>query len=305
MFTLRLAGLSGILMVLAAVTPSWASDYANARKDGPVNLSYACPAGSTWDPRGGGKCRSCPPGSNMVMFECRHWVPPIAARAVHVYDRQGFLAAFEPCKAGSFPAGVSAGCYRCPRGLIHNSALPVEVPGVCFRAPRVENYPAKAVANMPTLDLINPTKIGERLRKLGCARYGAKSFFDPIGGGSCWSCPGNHPQRTVSPVNGHKACATRACGARDHRPCMITERFPSCDRGLIENPISNTCVPPPNLTCYAAIGAVKGALTLVREAQQAGKAVSLDELNRVPGLSVLLNLVQGQVSQLSPRPANC
>ncbi|MDH3699671.1 MAG: hypothetical protein OEU46_00035 [Alphaproteobacteria bacterium] len=42
-----------------------------------------------------------------------------------------------------------------------------------------------------------------------CKRYGRRAFFDPRKGGQCWKCPGSHPQRTVLPVTGKRACQPR------------------------------------------------------------------------------------------------
>lgn len=48
----------------------------------------------------------------------------------------------------------------------------------------------------------------------GKACSGKDEFWDPINGGSCWSCPKSHPNRTANPVNGKNAMnkdVSKAC----------------------------------------------------------------------------------------------
>lgn len=292
--TLRWIWIVGCLSLLIVAAPSWGGQYAAAKRLGRINLSYGCPAGSTWDPRGGGECRACPAGTKMVLWECRRFIPPIAERAIYVYRRHSI---FKGCRKGTFPAGLTTGCYRCRRGLLHNGALPVEVPGVCFRPPRIRKFPAKVVARVSAAQLIDPRRALGNLSRLGCGSYGKRAFFDLIGGGSCWSCPASHPTRTLYPVISGKACATRACGARGGRPCYVWERIPSCNKGLIENPFTNTCVPPPDIGCLATVNTVKAVITAVRKAEEAGKALSAERLQKVPGLGAMLRFMNNQMAQ--------
>ncbi len=285
----------GLLSLLIVATPSWGGQYSAAKRHGRIDLSYGCPAGSYWDPRGGGECRACPAGSSMVLFECRRAIAPIAEKAIYVYHRHNI---FQGCRKGTFPAGVTTKCYRCRRGLLHNGALPVEVPGVCFRPPEIKNLPARVVAKVTPAQLIDPHRVIGELSKLGCARYGKGVFFDPRGGGSCWSCPASHPTRTLYPVNTARACATRTCGTRNGRPCYLWERIPSCNKGLIENPLTNTCVPPPDIGCLAMVSTAKAVFGAVRKAQKAGKALSAEQLRKIPGLGAVLRFVENQMAQV-------
>jgi hypothetical protein len=65
---------------------------------------------------------------------------------------------------------------------------------------------------------VTPAPAPERARRFtparyagpfSCKRYGKSAFFDPRKGGQCWKCPRSHPQRTVLPVTGKRACQPR------------------------------------------------------------------------------------------------
>jgi hypothetical protein len=54
----------------------------------------------------------------------------------------------------------------------------------------------------------------------------------------------NH-QNVLSPP----VVARPNCGALNQRPCLVTERVPSCDKGLVENFSSNRCTRPAPVIC--------------------------------------------------------
>lgn len=287
----RLLSAVTILAVVLFGASASAADYARATKHGAVDLSIGCPRGSTWDPRGGGTCRACPAGTKMVLFECRKATPPVAERALYVYSRSTIL---QGCRRGTFPAGLTTKCYRCRRGLSHNGALPVEVPGVCFKLPTIRNFPSKVVARVTPGQLLDPKRLARDAQTKGCAGYGKKAFFDLVEFGSCWSCPASHPRRTIYPVYGPNACATAACGKYGGRPCYVWERIPSCDKGLLEDPFSNRCVKPKDFACRGAMVGVNAVMGVAREAQKAGKALNLDALKKIPGVAEAMRFVENQ-----------
>jgi hypothetical protein len=120
--------------------------------------------------------------------------------------------------------------------------------------------------------------------KLARAKYMGKvlnskpsgAFLDPRKGGEYWSCPAGYI-RNLNPVTHRAACTVApkyacdgsnvgvrgkcykkgACGARNQRPCLITERIPSCRKGFAEDFIDNKCIP----------ANVAGCLTLTRSLQ--------------------------------------
>lgn len=292
----RATWLALALITLPLAAP--AAEYAKANKHGAIDLSIECPSGSTWDPRNGGECRACPEGTKMVLFECRRAIAPVAEKAKYVYRRK----IGKKCKKGTFQAGLTRKCYECREGLRHNGALPVEVPGVCFREPRVETSAAKVVAKKSHLDIIDPRNVASVLSDVGCNGYGKDVFFDPIKGGTCWSCPADHPVRTLYPVTSPNACASKACGREGGRPCYVWERLaPSCDKGLIEHPLKNTCVRAADFGCRATIAAARETIDAIRKAREAGNAASEELMKKLPFLKAAIRFAQNQSAHAQAR----
>jgi len=128
-------------------------------------------------------------------------------------------------------------CYKCPSGYKHDITKFGDKSGVCYKYLPDKYSKANKVSGNLLCD---------------------KGFFDPIDGGTCWTCPANAPKRTVHSVKSAQACVSEACGAEGARPCLITERIPSCNSGLLEDFVHNKCVKV-NLqaeVCKAVLGAL-------------------------------------------------
>ena len=102
------------------------------------------------------------------------------------------------------------------------------------------------------------------------------AFFDPRKGGEYWSCPSRYI-RNLNPVTHRAACTVSpvyacdsgnigsrgkcykkgSCGKRNGRPCMIVERFPSCNKGLAEDFIDNKCIPAKVAACLTLTRTIK------------------------------------------------
>lgn len=136
-------------------------------------------------------------------------------------------------------------CYSCDSGYKHDASKFGNQDGVCYKD-REDRY----------------SKADRMTGSVFCEQRGA--FSDPIDGGTCWTCPASHPTRTAlvdgkfEPVNGPKACVSAACGQEGGRPCLVTERFPSCDKGLAEDFLEGKCVPDVSeKTCMAIVQSLK------------------------------------------------
>jgi len=108
-----------------------------------------------------------------------------------------FIAkAREKCPSGSFWDPTDGGsCYRCPsnygRAIIH----PVTSAKACWRPGRVGTKHAHHKRKTPWV--------------WECKRH---EFWDPNGGGGCWTCPGGYG-RTVYHVASKRACAKWSKGS--------------------------------------------------------------------------------------------
>jgi hypothetical protein len=88
------------------------------------------------------------------------------------------------CPSGSFFDLTSWSCWSCPSGF-NRSAAPVISEQACSQA------------TSQTLERIRAEFVG--------ARCPAGSFFDPIRGGECWSCPGGY-NRSAAHIEAVNAC---------------------------------------------------------------------------------------------------
>ena len=67
---------------------------------------------------------------------------------------------------------------------------------------------------------------------VGKACDGKDEFWDPINGGTCWSCPSSHPNRTANPVDGSAACSSPAI--KTAKAKFVTST--SCGKGQFRDP---------------------------------------------------------------------
>ncbi|MFA4829419.1 MAG: hypothetical protein WC855_02135 [Thermodesulfovibrionales bacterium] len=158
-------------------------------------------------------------------------------------------------------------CYKCPKGYTHDHSKHHDENGVCWKD-HADQY----------------SKANKKSGNLLCN----KGFFDPIDGGTCWTCPDNFPIRTASSVKSDTACKTESCGAKNARPCLITERVPSCDSGLYENFKDNKCrtLPPGQNAWSASIDSMVDAVSQVggtcSSVLNQGGAGVIKEFQKVP-----------------------
>jgi hypothetical protein len=162
---------------------------AKAKYEGKFDLS--CPKGSYFDPRNGGECWSCPAKNKRTVF------PVNGGKACEIPLHEDFAKAgkkrknskvgqgcpknqFWDVKGGN---GLLGACYACPGGF-HRTAFAVDNKKAC----------AKTMA---------PKFSKASYRDKALCPKGA--FFDPIQGGTCWSCPSGHV-RSASSVKSGSAC---------------------------------------------------------------------------------------------------
>ncbi len=147
--------------------------------------STTCPGGSFFDPQNGGECWSCPSGyirnASPVTSNDACW------KAVSEDLKRATKVGSTGCPGGTFLDPRNSGeCWSCPSGYMRTLA-PVTAGDACAK------------------DLIFGPKSSATFHKKS-GSCGGDSFFDPIDGGSCWTCPSGY-RRTLNPVNGDAACA--------------------------------------------------------------------------------------------------
>lgn len=238
-----------------------------------------CPAGSFFDPVDGGTCWSCPADFNRHVTHVKANDAcirlPRMAHAKSTRHGRGILPT--DCSRGQFwdPNGY---CFSCPQGYTR-TASPVSAGDACARA-------------------IGASTARAALKKsLACT---SGSFFDLVDGGTCWRCPSGYV-RTLAHVKAPNACAVDLvagvhktlgrcsdglvnvggvcarkgeCGAKGQRPCLLTERFPSCNKGLAEDFIKHRCVEDQ---------LARAACTVLVDAIWTGKEI-VGLLNQIPSL---------------------
>lgn len=256
------------------------------------SLLKACRKG-TFANAGSQSCYSCPKGwkhdptkkvkTNGVCFK--------PAKTDHFKATEGEDFSLS-CKSGFYDPIDKGSCWTCPKGYVRQ-VTSVKSDKACMAVSAPRSTAARLIkAHSPRV-----VDIADGVTKLGCRAHGNSAFFDLIDGGTCWSCPSSHPQRTLYAVNKDRACATRTCGAENGRPCFVWERIPSCNRGLIENPISNQCVRPANLACKAYVNTLAGFRKTIEEADRLSGAAQEEALKKVPGGEAMINFVLNQYTQ--------
>jgi hypothetical protein len=147
--------------------------------------STTCASGFFFDPQNGGECWSCPSGYirnvSAVGSNDACW------KAVSENLKRATKVGATGCPGGTFHDPRNGGeCWSCPSGYMRTLA-PVTAGDACAK------------------DLIfGPKSSATFHKKVGSCS--GDSFFDPIDGGSCWTCPSGY-RRTANPVNGDAACA--------------------------------------------------------------------------------------------------
>lgn len=145
-----------------------------------------CPSGSFYDPIRGGECWSCPVGykrSAAHIDAANACFVPAGERLSRATRVKNTIWPHE-CPGGTFHDGWNGGaCWRCPGGY-NRTANHINTDKACSASFSEQQARARVV------------------KKAQCE---TGEFQDPRNGGECWSCP-TETSRTLSPVNGNKAC---------------------------------------------------------------------------------------------------
>ncbi len=238
---------------------------------------YTCPKGWKHDPSKRVK-------SNGVCYKPR--------KVSH--DRASEVQDFSlSCKRGFFDPIDGGSCWTCPADYVRQASS-VKDAKACMKVQK----PSFTKASFVRQHKPKPSTVIKGASQLGCANKGANAFFDPIQGGSCWSCPAGNPVRSLYGVNSNKACMSKTCGKEGGRPCLVWERVPSCDAGLVEDFLNNECRRPKNLACNAYVTSLAGLSRAVDEANAAGEALSKEAIERIPGAKLLLRSMARKMQEV-------
>ena len=182
---------------------------------------------------------------------------------------------------------------------------------------------------------------GEKLSKakyLGKTRNRKPSgaFVDPRYGGEYWRCPTGF-WRNLNPVTAKAACTVDvgkncdrgniaiagalfkgeditkyscykklACGREKQRPCQLTERIPSCNRGLAEDFIANECINVTLAACLTGVRTIRfavktiGSLTpLEKEILKIVQKMAEDILYIIPEMKKLVQAGEKEIMKLA------
>jgi hypothetical protein len=281
--------LSGYERTLSAVTGKKACSKRIAKKNAKAKYSYntgsvlkACKKG-TFANVGSSKCYKCAKGY-------KH-------NGAKKVNKSGvcYKSAYTSYKTAAKTSSIAVSC---PRGQIYDLING----GSCWTCPsgnkRTGNAvnSAKACSKAMTPKYAKAKKIkSANLLKGGCeADYGKSSFFDLAKGGSCWSCASSHPQRTLYGADTKKACASKTCGSVDGRPCLVWERIPSCNKGLMEDPFTNTCAKPKDFACTATLATIKEVKKINETLARKGREAQEEAINAIPGAREVIMYAQNQ-----------
>ena len=182
----RLKSLVGVALLCALVLsfPASAATYSRATRLGAAH-GPGCAGGF---PDIVGRCWACPRGyrhDNVLLPPTNPRVCKRAGGADLAKGRRLGKSVLGICRKGWLSTNDGS-CYTCPKGYGHDIAKFGNQRGVCFRR-HPDAYASAVRAG------------GNLLCKEG--------FFDPIHGGTCWTCPANAPVRTLSSVESAKACS--------------------------------------------------------------------------------------------------
>lgn len=165
------------------------TDYKSASR---LSSARQCPHGSFFDPRNGGECWKCPAnfGRNTKAVtadgSCSRLNVDVSKGQVVEYRNAVFTGAACGEKDGFWDPIDGGTCWSCPAGYERTIFPAVTSSKACGR--RLMDF-----------------KPASKVSGFGCKVHGGRAFWDPIDGGSCWTCPKN-TQRGTTPVNGSDAC---------------------------------------------------------------------------------------------------
>ncbi len=154
-----------------------------ARPLGPAPKKQ-CDAPAFTDPRNGGECWSCP--TSYVRNASAVTQPDACWKPVSELLSAATQTGRTGCGSGSFGDPRNGGeCWACPAGY-----------GRTLEAVTADRACSKTI--------IGPFSVASFKGKIGTCN--GSSFFDPIDGGTCWTCPAQY-RRTALSVTSSKACA--------------------------------------------------------------------------------------------------
>jgi hypothetical protein len=139
---------------------------------------------------------------------------------------------------------VNRNCWSCPAGFGPAVNANVRSPRACKRAARTLVAPARRHGR------------AGGVTRTRCPKGSGQ--FAYLRTGFCYSCPPGY-RRRLGRVNNAPRCTrkiaarfasalyrgrppAKACGARNRRPCLVTERRPACNPGLHQDFLTNKCV---------------------------------------------------------------
>ncbi len=185
--------------------------------------------------------------------------------------------------------------------------------------------------------------IGEKLshaKYLGKTKHKKPSgaFVNPRKGGEYWRCPTGF-SRNLNAVTAKAACTVNinahcdsgnipiagslfkgenitqyscykklACGKENQRPCQLTERIPSCNKGLAEDFIANECINSTLAACltgvrtvHFAIKAIGGLTPVEKEILKIVQKMAKDVLYIIPGMKKLVQAGDKEMMKLAEK----
>ncbi|MFK8010615.1 MAG: hypothetical protein AB8B80_01150 [Marinicellaceae bacterium] len=151
-------------------------------------------------------------------------------------DCLGTAATFTRSANPDCPAGTrfnlfTWACYSCPEDykLSFEGGFDPESERACSKRinrPSSTGTPIEQLIN----DIVNLTEQNTSPATLHGTACPAGSFFDPIRGGECWSCPSSHPKRSWDHIDTATACVSSTDMFDTHSATLVKENA-DCDDG--------------------------------------------------------------------------
>ena len=231
----------------------------------------------------GGSCWTCPTdyirSLTPVTDPTACWRPAHPEYASAIRKTTGTIFPHECWATGAFWDGYDGGgCWTCPSDHPARGSAPVYSSEACWVDSGHQESPAilKAVKGCPS-------------QTPGQLYPDGRPFYDPIDGGTCWTCPA-FGDRTAFPVNGNLACAI---GFSWNTPKYPEPGLLGLDGGL--EVLSTLLGRPQDVTDYLYLVAKEGKVAPEdRPAWVAGKWAEIaaapqksDALNTLANLQVI------------------
>lgn len=287
---------AALALLIAAPGAMAAQTHAPATKLGDVDVSLFCPAGSAWYPKDGGSCLTCGNNVKPKLGLCPGIRPARTAKAVFSHRRKGLI-----CKGRPFKRPKTKECWVCPKGYARVPGVKFNKKGICWSAPRPYNRKPKVALKISLKDMLNPARMAQESRNLGCKGYHKNAVFAPAGGGTCWVCPRSHPKRTLRPIISKRACGLASCGGNGERACLITERLRACNKDLSHNIFKGTCEARAKLSCKPLLGSLAAMRAAISKANEIAGGMKGQALDKVPGAKALLGLMDKGTGKLQEK----